>query len=134
MIPRPPSSTRTDTLVPHTTLFRSTSGYRRSSILASLVNAVILLIAVGAIAWEAVHRFAAPEPVATGTVVWVAAIGVAINTATALLFMSGRRTDVNVRSAFLHMAADAACSAGVVVAPLAMAATCSTGRQWRGER
>lgn len=102
---------------------RRTYGLRRSSILAALFNALFLLVAVGAIAWEAVHRFNAPAPVAGKTVIWVALVGIAINTATALLFMAGRKGDLNIRGAFLHMAADAAVSAGVVVAGFAMLAT-----------
>ena len=102
---------------------RFTYGLRSTSILAALFNAVILLIAVGGIGWEALRRFAEPEPVAGMTVVIVAAIGIAINGATALLFMSGRHGDLNIRGAFLHMAADAAISAGVVVAGLAIMAT-----------
>jgi cobalt-zinc-cadmium efflux system protein len=94
---------------------RYTWGFRRSTIYAALANAVLLLTACGAILWEAVHRLQAPEPVAGPTVIAVAAIGVVINTITALLFMRGQR-DANVRGAFLHMAADAAISAGVVVA------------------
>lgn len=93
-----------------------TYGYRRASILASLTNAIILLVAVGAIAWEAVRRFSHPEPVSGGTVLWVAAVGILINAVTAWLFVSGRKGDINIRGAFLHMAADAAVSAGVVVA------------------
>jgi cobalt-zinc-cadmium efflux system protein len=95
---------------------RRTYGLRRSSILAALFNAILLLIAVGAIAWEAVGRVFHPASVSGGTVVIVAAIGVAVNTATALLFLSGRERDLNIRGAFLHMAADAAVSLGVVVA------------------
>ena len=87
---------------------RRTYGWRRSSILAALINAVILLVAVGAITVEAVRRFAHPEQVAEGTVMAVAAIGIVINTATALLFMAGRKRDLNVKGAFLHMAGDAA--------------------------
>ena len=102
---------------------RRSYGYRRSSILAALLNAAVLLIAVGAIVWEAVRRFATPEPIVAGTVIWVAAIGIAINTATALMFMSGRKDDLNIRGAFLHMAADALVSAGVVVAALVILAT-----------
>lgn len=94
---------------------RRTYGLRRSSILAALLNALLLLIAVGAIAWEAIGRFAHPEPVLGGTVIAVAAVGVVINTITALLFLSGRKDDLNIRGAFLHMAADAAVSLGVVV-------------------
>src|ERR671932_600052 len=95
---------------------RRTYGLRRTSILAALINAVVLLIAVGGIAWEALRRFSDPEPTAGATVMVVAAIGVAINGVTALLFVSGRKDDLNIRGAFLHMAADAAVSAGVVVA------------------
>ena len=102
---------------------RRTYGWRRSSILAALGNAFILLIAVGGIAWEAVNRFADPQPLAGNVVVWVAAVGVVINTGTALLFMKGRESDLNIRGAFLHMAADAGVSLGVVVAGLVIGAT-----------
>ena len=102
---------------------RHTYGLRKGTILASLTNAVVLLVAVGAIAWEAVRRFADPQPIETGPVMIVAAIGIAINTATALMFMRGSKDDLNIRGAFLHMAADAAISAGVVVAAAAMWAT-----------
>ncbi|WP_168072394.1 cation diffusion facilitator family transporter [Caulobacter sp. SSI4214] len=102
---------------------RRTYGLRKGTILASLANAALLLIAIGAIAWEAVRRFATPEPIQTGEVMVVAAIGIVINTATALMFMKGSEEDLNVRGAFLHMAADAAVSAGVVVAALVMAYT-----------
>ncbi len=91
-----------------------TYGLRRSSILAALINAVVLLIALGAIAWEAVQRLGAPAPVEESTVIWVAAVGIVINAATAVLFFEGRERDVNIRGAFLHMAADAGVSAGVV--------------------
>ena len=94
---------------------RFTYGLRNTSILAALLNAVFLLVAVGAIAWEAIQRMAHPEPVAGKTVMIVAAIGIVINGATALLFVSGRKGDINIRGAFLHMAADAAVSVGVVV-------------------
>jgi cobalt-zinc-cadmium efflux system protein len=99
---------------------RFTYGLRGSSILAALFNAMLLLVAVGAIAWEAIGRLGQPEPVAGGTVIAVASVGIVINTATALLFMRGRKHDLNVRGAFLHMAADAAVSAGVVLAGVAM--------------
>lgn len=95
---------------------RRTYGLRSSSILAALFNAIFLLVSVGAIAWEAIRRFGAPADVAGQTVIWVAAIGIAINTATALMFMSGRKGDLNIRGAFLHMAGDAGISAGVVIA------------------
>ena len=102
---------------------RRTYGLRRSSILAALLNAVLLLIAIGGIGWEAVRRFAEPEPVAGLTVAGVAAAGVVVNTATALLFLRGRRHDLNVRGAFLHMAADAAVSAAVLAAGLVIRLT-----------
>jgi cobalt-zinc-cadmium efflux system protein len=102
---------------------RRTYGWRRSSILAALVNAVILLVVVGGIAVEAIRRFARPEEVAGGTVMAVAAIGIVINGFSALLFMSGRRHDLNVKGAFLHMIGDAAVSAGVVAAAFAIKLT-----------
>ena len=95
---------------------KHTYGLRRSSILASLTNAVLLLVALGVIIWEAVHRFAQPAPVAGGTVIWVATLGIAINGVTAYLFASGRKGDLNLRGAYQHMFADALVSAGVVVA------------------
>lgn len=102
---------------------KRTYGYGRTSILAALGNAVLLLVAIGAIAWEAIRRFDAPAPVQGGTVMIVAAIGIVINAATALLFMRGRKSDINIRGAFLHMAADAGVSAGVVLAGLAIVYT-----------
>ncbi len=104
-----------------------TYGWRRSSILAALFNAVFLLVAVGALAWEAVQRFADPPAVAGASVVWVALVGIAVNTGTALLFARGRKGDLNVRGAYLHMAADAAVSAAVVVSGLVILAT---GWRW----
>ncbi|MBB5720046.1 cobalt-zinc-cadmium efflux system protein [Stakelama sediminis] len=95
---------------------RFTYGLRGSSILAALGNSLLLLVAVGAILAEAIKRLADPPPVAGQTVMIVAAIGIVINGLTAWLFASGRKGDINVRGAFLHMAADAAVSAGVVVA------------------
>jgi cobalt-zinc-cadmium efflux system protein len=92
-----------------------------------MLNAVILLLAVGAIAWEAVKRLAHPTPVPGKTVIIVAVIGMIINATTALLFRSGRRSDLNIRGAFLHMAADAAVSAGVAVAGMAILLS---GWQW----
>ena len=106
---------------------RYTWGLRRTTIYAALANAVLLLTACGAIAWEAWHRLRSPEPVAGPVMIAVAAVGVAINTLTALLFMRGREGDANLRGAFLHMAADAAVSAGVVVAGIAIMLT---GRTW----
>jgi cobalt-zinc-cadmium efflux system protein len=102
---------------------RHTYGWRGSSILAAMLNALILLVAVGGIAREAVGRFANPAPVASATVIWVAAVGTVINLVTALLFVSGRKRDLNVRGAFTHMAADAGVSAGVVVAGLVIRLT-----------
>jgi cobalt-zinc-cadmium efflux system protein len=93
-----------------------TYGFRRSTVLAALANAVLLLVAVGAVAWEAIGRFRAPtEPQAT-TMMWVAAAGVVVNGVSALFFRRGSKGDANVRGAFLHLVADAAVSAGVVVA------------------
>jgi cobalt-zinc-cadmium efflux system protein len=102
---------------------RHTYGLRRSSILAALANAVLLLIAVGAIAWEAIGRVGHPEAVSGGTVMVVAGIGIVVNTVTALLFMSGRKKDVNIEGAFLHMASDAAVSLGVLVAGVIISRT-----------
>ena len=102
---RPPSS-------------RFTYGLGGSSIVAALFNAVLLLVAVGAIAWEAILRLFYPEPVASVTVMIVAGVGIVINGVTAWLFASGRKGDLNIRGAFLHMVADAAVSAGVVIAAL----------------
>jgi cobalt-zinc-cadmium efflux system protein len=95
---------------------RYTYGLRNTSILAALANAVLLLIASGAILLEAVQRLIEPEPVKSTTIIVVAAIGIVINGATALLFASGQKGDINIRGAYLHMIADAAISAGVVVA------------------
>ncbi len=94
---------------------RFTYGLRGSSILAALANAIFLLVATGAIGWESIQRFRDPEPVAGYTVMAVAAIGILINGATAMLFASGRKGDINIQGAFLHMAGDAAVSAGVVI-------------------
>ncbi len=92
-----------------------TYGYRRATIVASTLSSAALLAAVGAIAWEAIERLRSPAPVEGLTMILVAGIGVVINTATALLFARGREADLNVRAAFLHMAADAAVSVGVVL-------------------
>ncbi|WP_159012714.1 cation diffusion facilitator family transporter [Bradyrhizobium sp. S69] len=100
-----------------------TYGYRRASILAALVNAGLLLIAVGGIAVEAVNRIQEPAAVAGWTVVLVAALGILVNGGTALLFMRGRHGDLNIRGAYLHMAADAGVSFGVVIAALVIMAT-----------
>ncbi|HET7062480.1 MAG TPA: cation diffusion facilitator family transporter [Nitrosospira sp.] len=100
-----------------------TYGLRSSSILAALGNAVLLLVACGAIAWEAIHRFLQPPAVAGLTVTLVALIGVVINGFSAWLFIKGSKNDLNIRGAYLHMAADAAVSGGVVLAGIAMMLT-----------
>jgi len=102
---------------------RRTYGLGKTTILASVANSGMLLVAIGAIAWEAIRRFSQPHEVATGPVMVVAAVGIVLNTVTALMFARGRKEDLNVRGAFLHMAADAAISAGVVMAALAMQMT-----------
>ncbi len=102
---------------------RLTYGLRNTSILAALANAVLLLIAAGAIILEAIQRLLHPEPVASMTVIVVAAVGIVINGITAWLFASGRHGDLNIRGAYLHMAADAAVSAGVVVAGILIMTT-----------
>ena len=95
---------------------RHTYGWKRASILAAFINALLLLVAMGSLAWEAVHRLQTPQAVEGITIMVVAGIGIVVNTATALLFMRGSKSDLNIRGAFLHMAADALVSAGVVVA------------------
>jgi cobalt-zinc-cadmium efflux system protein len=95
---------------------RRTYGWKRATVLAALFNALLLLVGVGGIVWEAIQRLHDPPHVEGATVIWVAALGIAVNGATALLFMSGQKEDLNVRGAFLHMAADAAVSAGVMLA------------------
>lgn len=104
-----------------------TYGLRSSSIFAAVINAVVLLVAVGGIIWEAILRFGSPSPVDTMTVMIVAAIGIFVNGATAALFASGSKDDLNIRGAFLHMVADALVSLGVVVAGFVMM---KTGWSW----
>ena len=106
---------------------RFTYGYKSSTILAALANAALLLVAIGAIAFETAHRISNPQPVQGMTMVIVAGIGIAINTGTALLFLRGREHDLNIRGAFLHMAADALVSLGVVLAGIAII---YTGALW----
>ena len=106
---------------------RFTYGLGGSTILAALANAMLLLVAIGGIAWEAVHRFGSIEPVNAPIVIWVALFGVLINAATAWLFMAGGKRDLNMRGAYLHMAADAGVSLGVAVAGLGMI---YTGWRW----
>lgn len=95
---------------------RHSYGFKKFSIVAAFINALLLLVAMGSLALEAIQRMHSPEPVAGVTVMVVAGIGIVINTATALLFMRGSEHDLNLRGAFTHMAADALVSAGVVVA------------------
>jgi cobalt-zinc-cadmium efflux system protein len=106
---------------------RRTFGFRRSSILAALLNAAFLLVACGGIGWEAIQRFRAPSEVAGRMVIVVAAIGIAVNTISALMFVAGRKNDLNIRGAFMHLAADAVVSLGVVLAGIAIVVT---GWQW----
>lgn len=106
---------------------RYTYGLRSTSILAALANAMLLLVACGAIAWEAIHRFSQPPAIAGLTVSIVAAIGIAINGLSALLLMKGSRGDLNIRGAYLHMAADTAVSLAVVIAGIAIY---YTGKYW----
>jgi len=106
---------------------RFTYGLKKASILAALVNSLFLLVAVGAIAAEAVRRLIDPAPAEAQTMIWVAAVAIAVNGLTALLFLRGRSRDLNVRAAFQHMAADAAVSAAVVFAGLVIL---KTGQQW----
>lgn len=95
---------------------RKTYGYGKATVLAALGNALLLIFACGAIALEAVRRFAEPAPVQSGLIMAVASVGFVINLATALLFMRDQHSDLNARGAYLHMMADAAVSVGVVVA------------------
>ena len=106
---------------------RLTYGWSKSSVLAAFANAILLLIAVGAIGWEAIGRLQSPAPIQGGVVAGVAAVGILINGATAVLLMRGAEQDLNTRGAFLHMAADALVSAGVVAAGLLVL---WTGRLW----
>lgn len=98
---------------------RKTYGYKRATVLASLANAILLLIAVGAIGWEAIRRLMEPAAaVQSSTVLWVAVAGIIVNGTTAFLFASGRKGDLNIRGAFLHMAADTAVTVGVLLSAL----------------
>lgn len=106
---------------------RRTYGFRRAPIVASLLSAILLIVGVGAMIWEAVGRFGIDRPVHSMTIIVVAAIGILINGATALLFMKGRKHDLNIRGAFLHMTADAAVSFGVVLAGIVIL---MTGWNW----
>src|SRR5207245_10356107 len=99
---------------------RFTYGLRSSSILVALLNAALLLVVTGGIAWEAINRLAAPMPVAGETVIWVALVGILINGHGAMLFARDRRRDINMRGAFPHLAADPAVSLGVLVAGIGL--------------
>ena len=110
-------------LVRHRATFNFTYGFGSSTILAALANAALLLVAVGAIAIEAVRRMLQPAPVVGSTMIIVASVGILINGFTAWLFMSGRERDVNIRGAYLHMVADAAVSFGVVLVGIAVLLT-----------
>ena len=103
---------------------RYTYGYKKSTILVSLLNAVILLVAVGAIVIESIHKLSNPAVVPGGAIAWVAGVGVLINAFTAFLFMKDKEKDLNVKGAYLHMAADALVSVGVLVAGIVI---CRTG-------
>lgn len=100
-----------------------TYGYRKASILISLLNAVILLIAVGSIGFESVQRFFHPQPVTAKLVIYVAAIGIVINAISALLFFRDRKKDLNLKGAYLHLMVDALVSVGVVVGGIVMSFT-----------
>src|SRR6187551_1941981 len=106
---------------------RFTYGYKSSSILAALANAGLLLVALGAILFETVDRLFDPSVVEGKTMIAVAAVGIVVNGATALMFMRGRKHDINIRGAFLHMAGDALVSLGVVLAGVAILLT---GARW----
>jgi cobalt-zinc-cadmium efflux system protein len=95
---------------------KRTYGYRKATVLASLFSAILLFFAIGGIAWEAINRILEPQPIEGVTIIVVAGIGVVINTLTALLFIKDQKTDLNIRGAFLHMAADAGISLAVVLA------------------
>jgi cobalt-zinc-cadmium efflux system protein len=103
-----------------------TYGYGKATVFAALINGLLLVFASGAIVWEAIHRFMAPEPVQSVTVMITAGLGVLINGGTALMFMRDRESDTNVKAAFLHMAADALISVGVIVAGLLVMLTGAT--------
>ena len=102
---------------------RYTYGYKKSTILVSLLNAVILLVAVGAIVIESIHKLSNPAVVPGGAIAWVAGVGVLINAFTAFLFMKDKEKDLNVKVAYLHMAADALVSVGVLVAGIVISRT-----------
>ena len=102
---------------------RFTYGYKKSSVLISLLNAVILLVAVGAIIIESIHKFSEPAPVNGGAIAWTAGVGIIINGLTAILLMREQKHDINTRGAFLHMAADTLVSVGVLISGIVISIT-----------
>lgn len=100
-----------------------TYGYRKASILISLLNAIILLVAVGSIGYESIFRFVSPQPVRSNVIIWVASIGIVINTLSALLFFRDKESDLNIKGAYLHLVVDALVSAGVVVSGVVISYT-----------
>ena len=100
-----------------------TYGYKKSTVLISLLNAIILLIAVGAIVIESIHKFYEPQEINGAAISWTAGVGILVNGLTAILLMRGQKSDLNVRGAFLHMAADTLVSVGVVVSGIIISAT-----------
>jgi len=106
---------------------RRTYGWRKVSILAALINSIVLLMIAGGIGWEAIRRLAHPALVGGRSIIGVAAVGIVVNAAAALLFLSGRKKDLNIRAAFLHLISDAALSGLVVIAGVGIVVT---GRTW----
>lgn len=104
-----------------------TWGLGRATIMAAMFNAIAIIVGVGAVIWEATRRFGTPVEVPGGTILWVALIGIAVNTGSALLFMRSQKDDLNAKGAFLHMAADAAVSVAVVLAAIGIILT---GKTW----
>jgi len=102
---------------------RYTYGYRKTTVLVTLLNAVILLVAVGGIGYEAIHRFFDPQPLQGNVIAWVAGVGILINSLSAYLFLKDKEKDLNIQGAYLHMAADALVSAGVVIAGILISYT-----------
>lgn len=100
-----------------------TYGYRKGSVLISLINAIILLVAVGAILVESIHKFTNPEPIDGGAIAWTAGVGIIVNGLTAWLLMKHQKNDINTRGAFLHMAADTLVSVGVVISGIVISLT-----------
>lgn len=102
---------------------RYTYGYRKSTVLVSLVNACILMAAVGIIVWESIERLLHPHPVDGGVVAWVAGLGIVVNAFTAWLFVKDSKEDLNIKGAYLHMVADTLVSAGVLVSGIVISRT-----------